>query len=102
MNQVFGTGQGRVPNAPPDGEVAQGEIRTTGEIQVLVGTRFVDPADIQYSGLAPSLIGVWQINVRIPEWVAPSDAVDFVVLYRSRLSNLQNGTVLKTTIAVRQ
>jgi len=100
--QVFGTGQGRVPNAPPDGEVARGETRTTGEIQVLIGTRFVDPADIQYSGLAPDLIGVWQINVRIPEWVAPSDAVDFVVLYRSRLSNLQNGTVLKTTIAVRQ
>jgi uncharacterized protein (TIGR03437 family) len=42
----------------------------------------VPDSDVQYSGLAPGLIGVWQINVRIPERVAPGNAVLLYVQYK--------------------
>jgi uncharacterized protein (TIGR03437 family) len=31
-----------------------------------VGTDLVDGSAVQYSGLAPGLVGVWQVNVQIP------------------------------------
>jgi uncharacterized protein (TIGR03437 family) len=34
-----------------------------------MGTGFVPPANILYSGLAPTLVGVWQVNVSIPDSV---------------------------------
>lgn len=106
--QIFGTGQGRVPNAPPDGMPAAGVTPTIDTPRVLVGTGFVPDANILYSGLAPDLIGVWQINVKIPDNVAPSNAVQVVVQYRDKLSNLQNPQTtqnpngITTTIAVKQ
>jgi uncharacterized protein (TIGR03437 family) len=99
--QLFGTGQGRVPNAPPDGTPATGLLHTEETPTVIIGSSAVDPGDVQYSGLAPNLVGVWQINVRIPDRVAPANQVDVVVVYRSRVSNLQNPTGIRTTIAVR-
>jgi uncharacterized protein (TIGR03437 family) len=36
-----------------------------------MGTAFVNDADVQFSGLAPQLVGVWQINVKVPQTVAP-------------------------------
>jgi uncharacterized protein (TIGR03437 family) len=106
--QLFGTGQGFVPNAPPDGTPPQGPTPTQEQapsLRVVIGSDFVEPSDIQYSGLAPSLVGVWQINVRIPERVAPSAAVDVVVQVRSVNSNTPPAGFprprLRTTIAVR-
>jgi uncharacterized protein (TIGR03437 family) len=39
--------------------------------RVFIGTQFVADADVQFSGLAPTLVGVWQINVKVPSSVAP-------------------------------
>ena len=101
--QLFGTGQGFVPGAPPDGEAASGQILTDVRPRVIVGTAFVTDADVQYSGLAPSAVGLWQINVRIPETVAPSAAVAVVVVHRDIPSNNpQNPNQIRTTIAVKQ
>ncbi len=105
---IFGTGQGRVPNAPPDGMPATGITPTVDTPRVLIGTSFVPDANIIYSGLAPTLIGVWQINVKIPDNVAPGNSVPLVVQYRDKLSNLQNPQTtqnpngITTTIAVKQ
>jgi uncharacterized protein (TIGR03437 family) len=100
--QLFGTGQGFVPNAPPDGEPVTGLLPTPDLPQVIVGTRFVDDSDVQFSGLAPNFSGVWQINVRIPDWVAPNDTVLLVILHKGIPSNNpQNPGQIVTTIAVK-
>lgn len=72
----FGTGQGVVPNAPPDGTPTPGALPTPYTPQVIIGTNLTNnpvPASyVQYSGLAPGLVGVWQVNVKIPDEVAPT------------------------------
>jgi uncharacterized protein (TIGR03437 family) len=72
----FGTGQGVVPNAPPDGTPSSGIVPTSSLPIVIIGTgntnNPVPPENVQYSGLAPGLVGVWQVNVKIPDEVAPT------------------------------
>jgi uncharacterized protein (TIGR03437 family) len=100
---LYGTGLGFVPDAPPEGTPPSGALPGSEQVLVLIGTRFVDPPDIQYFGLAPGLVGVYQINVKIPDYVLPSAAVDVVVQSRSTNSNVGTaGKLLKTTIAVKQ
>jgi uncharacterized protein (TIGR03437 family) len=100
--QLFGAGQGFVRNAPEDGNVATGQLQTDEKPIVLMGTRFVEQSDVLYSGLAPGLVGVWQINVRIPDFVAPGNQVDVVVQLQSVPSNIGPANRrLRTTIAVR-
>lgn len=71
--QIFGTGQGFVPNAPPDGTPPTGLTPSAATPLVLMYQSFVAPANVQYSGLAPSLVGVWQINVLVPASAVPVD-----------------------------
>ncbi len=97
--QLFGTGQGPVPGAPPDGELASGLTPTDEKPRVFIGTDFVADADVQYSGLAPGLIGVWQVNFKIPDRVAPSSAVLVYVQHK----NIPSMTAqIRATIAVKQ
>jgi hypothetical protein len=89
---IYATGQGYIPNAPPDGTPATGASDTVaaGSTRVWIGPGYVDevtagnptcslqPGDpqngqwITYSGLAPGEPGVWQVNVQIPMCVAPA------------------------------
>ncbi|HXI38636.1 MAG TPA: hypothetical protein VNH83_01595, partial [Bryobacteraceae bacterium] len=81
--QLFGTGQGPVRNPVPDGQPAppgldQTLAAPTSEaatcltkqpaVCVALGGSGggAQLAEIQYSGLAPGLIGVWQLNIKIP------------------------------------
>ena len=101
--QLFGTGQGFVPGAPPDGEPASGLISTDVRPRVIIGTDFVADSDVQYSGLAPGLVGVWQINVKIPDKVLPAALVRVVVVHRDVPSNNPEiPAQIQTTIAVKQ
>ncbi|HZO55208.1 MAG TPA: hypothetical protein VFB63_21040, partial [Bryobacteraceae bacterium] len=87
---------------PPDGEVAQGAIETPSKPRVVVGARIVEGADILYSGLAPGLLGVWQINLRVPDVTAPSNQVQVIATLNSIPSNNpSNPNQIRTTIAVR-
>ncbi len=100
--QLFGTGQGFVAGAPPDGSPPAGAVNTDVKPRVIVNAAFLDPSDILYSGLAPGLVGVWQINIRIPLTVPPSDAIQVVMLMNDIPSNdPQNPRRIVTTIAVR-
>jgi uncharacterized protein (TIGR03437 family) len=67
--QIFGTGQGFVAGAPPDGVAATGAVPTQVKPNIIMGTDFVPSDNVKYSGLAPDLVGVWQINVLIPDIV---------------------------------
>jgi uncharacterized protein (TIGR03437 family) len=67
--------------------------------RVIINNAFVPDADITYSGLAPGLVGLWQINVKIPDSVPPSSTITVFVQLRSINSPLPPVT---TTIAVKQ
>jgi uncharacterized protein (TIGR03437 family) len=84
---LFGTGQGPVANAPPDGQAAAGPVPTALNPQILLGGAFVPDANITYSGLAPSLAGVWQINFQVPLTAQSGNNVPIEVLLNSIPSN---------------
>jgi uncharacterized protein (TIGR03437 family) len=88
---IYATGEGYVPNAPPDGTPASAATPAANVVRVFIGTDFVDETPLQpgetnggnflkYSGLAPGLVGVWQINVQIPDAVGPSPQVQIAIL----------------------
>jgi uncharacterized protein (TIGR03437 family) len=100
--QLFGTGQGFVPNAPPDGTPASGGEKTLANPRVIIGSGFVPNEAIEYSGLAPGLVGVWQLNVRVPMSVPPGSATEVVVVMDSIPSNQpESGGFIRTVIAVK-
>jgi len=80
---LYGTGQAFVANAPADGTAGTGPIPTAVNPQILLGGAFLPATDIQYSGLAPDLVGVWQINFQIPMATTPGNAVPVIVLMNS-------------------
>ncbi len=88
--QIFGTGQGVVPNAPPDGQASSGTVPASVSPRLLINGQYPeqyptqpgDPANgqfITYFGLAPGLVGVWQLNIQIPMGVAPGQNVQIEV-----------------------
>jgi uncharacterized protein (TIGR03437 family) len=52
---------------------------------VAVGSNF---GNVQYSGLAPGYVGLWQINVTIPQGTPAGSAVPVRVVIDSSSSNL--------------
>jgi len=80
--QLFGSGFGFVPNAPPDGTAAEGLINIEKPEIVVIGSAQVPAANVEYSGFAPTLVGLWQINVRIPDNTVPG-AVPCNIVLRS-------------------
>jgi len=65
---IYMTGQGYISGMPPDGNISNAALSTPYAPLVYIGGNdFVPPANVLYSGLAPTLVGVWQINVRIPD-----------------------------------
>jgi len=99
--QLFCTGQGFVEGAPPDGDMASGLTPTSEKPRVWIegsssdAQGYVPDENIQYSGLAPGLIGVWQINVKIPNQTAPGNRVIFL-----QMKSI-NSSPPRTQIAVR-
>lgn len=99
---IFGTGAGHIPGAPPDGEAAPGAIPTPTKPRVFVNSRFLDDQDVLYSGLAPTLAGLWQINFRIPEFVPDGNIIVFVIMSDRSSTDPNRPGAIQTTIAVRR
>lgn len=95
---LFGTGLGRVPGMPPDGAPTAGALPAGGDLRVRLGDNFIDPSAIVYSGLAPTLIGVWQLTFVVPESAPSGPQVPFAATLSS-IATTQAGQV--TTIAIR-
>jgi uncharacterized protein (TIGR03437 family) len=85
--QIYATGQGFTPGAPPDGAQPQTQTPTPTQPTVAIGACRVDdptppcngdPSNLVYSGLN-SFPGGWQINVRIPQSVAPGTQVPLAI-----------------------
>ena len=96
---LFGTGLGTVPSAPPDGQPPSDAVPADVKPDVWIGSAFVDPANIMFSGLAPGMIGVWRIDVKVPDLTAPQNQVPVFIRMKSIASEVA-GQV--TTIAVKQ
>lgn len=98
---LFGTGQGQVSPPVQDGMPASSQSRSVTvavptsdgktcvasqpSVCVAIGSTF---GDIQFSGLAPNLVGVWQINLKIPQTATPGSAVPVRALIDGVPSNL--------------
>lgn len=63
--EIYGTGLGQVSNAPPAGEPASTNplSQTNGTTIVTIG---FSRAEVIFSGLAPGLAGVYQVNAKVP------------------------------------
>ncbi len=100
--QIYATGQGPVSNPPVDGTVSTGQVPTAAIPEVILGTTFVPSSNVQYSGLAPGLIGVWLISVEIPMTATTGTAVPIQVFMNSIPSNNPGApTQVATTVSIK-
>jgi uncharacterized protein (TIGR03437 family) len=99
---LFGTGQGLVNGMPPDGQPAPKSplLTTDPALKVFINSDFVPQGDIEFSGLAPGFVGLWQINVKVPANVPPGDVPVFVDLDGINSVLDPNGIRRVTTIRV--
>ncbi len=69
---IYATGLGAVQNQPADGAPATGLSPTLAQPQVLIGCAGANEAvglcsaPVQFIGLAPGYVGLYQVNVQIP------------------------------------
>ncbi len=101
--ELYGTGAGHIPGAPDDGRPPGRAVPTPFKPVVILNSRVVDEADVVYSGLAPNFVGVWQVNIRIPDFVPSGDAIPLAVIMQDVPStDPENPGRIRTTIAVRR
>lgn len=73
---LYAAGLGRAANEPPTGQAAPASpLAGAPGVNVTVGGV---AADVPFAGLAPGFVGVYQVNFRVPQEVAPGSR-DIVV-----------------------
>jgi uncharacterized protein (TIGR03437 family) len=82
--QLFGTGGGAFVNNPLEGRAATAATRTVLPATATVGGA---AAAVLYSGAAPGLVGVWQVNVRIPPATRRDQDIPVVITIGGRPTN---------------
>jgi uncharacterized protein (TIGR03437 family) len=80
---IYGVGFGPVTTNTLPGVVAPGNSSLSGTVQVLFGTT---PAQLNYWGLAPQSVGLYQFNVIVPA-IASSDAVPVTITLNGNTSS---------------
>jgi uncharacterized protein (TIGR03437 family) len=82
----YATGLGAVTNQPASGAAALSDplSQTTATPTVTIGG---ESARVLYSGLAPQLVGVYQVNVVIPAGIAAGSAVPLTLTIGGVVSN---------------
>ncbi|MCW5966634.1 MAG: hypothetical protein KIT83_21530, partial [Bryobacterales bacterium] len=102
---LFGTGMGFVPGAPNDGSPVNTALSTPNAPFAVSLAGQLPPGNVEYSGFAPGFVGLWQINVRIPDNVPPGGAVPIVLIYNNSNTSqgVRNGVqgTIQTTFALR-
>ncbi len=91
--QIFGTGAGIGLSTPVmDGSAAGANplVTTTVAPKVFI---FQQEATVEFSGLSPEFVGLWQINARVPNQNFISGKVPVQILYDGLVSNTVTITV---------
>lgn len=111
--QIFATGVGNIPNGPPDGTPASGPVNAPAPVRVYLGNAgYVDETPLQpgetnggsfikYSGLAPGLVGVWQVNVQIPQATAPNVQTILALVLNGNVADPDAYSTYRATVAVK-
>jgi uncharacterized protein (TIGR03437 family) len=73
------TGLGPVTNQPASGSPAPASPNLSSTTTLPAVTLGNVPAPVTFSGLAPGFIGLYQVNVQIPQNAPTGDAVPLVV-----------------------
>jgi len=76
---VYLTGQGATTPPVPDGVPAPASPLSlvNGQVTAQIGGK---PADVVFAGLAPGLVGGTQVNLRIPQGLAPGNQPVFITI----------------------
>jgi uncharacterized protein (TIGR03437 family) len=86
--QIFATGAGETTPALAAGEAAPASgnplVLTKVQPTVTIGGK---NAKVQFSGMAPGFVGLWQINAEVPTDVTPGMAVPLVITAAGAQSN---------------
>jgi uncharacterized protein (TIGR03437 family) len=72
----FGVGFGPVSPAPPAGQTVTQLNKLTNSLQIQIGGV---TAKVDYLGLAPDALGLYQFNVEVPNVPAGNQAVTFTL-----------------------
>ena len=86
---IYCSGPGAVANAPANGQPAPSSppfATTIEKPTVTVGG--VTASVVSYSGLAPGEIGLYQVNVQLPNGVPSGSAVPVQIVLGSAISNI--------------
>jgi uncharacterized protein (TIGR03437 family) len=83
---IFCTGLGPVSNQPATGAPAQ-SIPLSYSLTIPTVTIGGVSANVSYSGLAPTLVGLYQVNVLVPASVSPGNTVPVVLSVGGAASN---------------
>ena len=82
---IYCTGLGNVTNRPATGVAASGNpLSATAAPTVTIGGV---SAAINFSGLAPGFVGLYQVNVQVPNNAPAGDAVPVIVIINGASSN---------------
>jgi uncharacterized protein (TIGR03437 family) len=89
---IYATGLGDVTNRPPNGRAAlSAPLLSSSLVNPTVTIGGVTATDIPFSGLAPTLVGVFVVNVRIPPGTPVGDAIPITLSIGGLTSN--TGTI---------
>ena len=83
---IYCTGLGPVANAPKDGSLSPANPPATTSLQPVVTIGGV-PVPATFSGLTPLQVGLYQVNVQVPDNSPAGDAVPVVLTIGSAVSN---------------
>jgi len=85
--EIYATGLGLVSDPPSDGQIASTTTLspTVNPVTVTIGGINASP---RFAGLTPGFVGLYQINVQIPDIVGGGDAVPLWISVGGRRSNI--------------
>ena len=109
---LYATGQGFVPNAPPDGTPPQGLVVPPFIARVAIGQSYTDTIAAQageppkdqwvQTALSPQFPGVWQINAYIPKETTPGLQVPVGIAAGAFIGNNIQESGYAPSICIRQ
>jgi uncharacterized protein (TIGR03437 family) len=85
--QIFATGLGATNPVVPSGQPAPSAeplSRVVAGVEARIGGQ---PAAVQFAGLAPGFVGLYQVNVVVPPGVEPGLAVELLLIQNGVPSN---------------